>query len=156
LGEKFQRLFNEGLPTKFKGKSMKFQRGHKLAKGGARPGAGRKSKQVVADRALAVKLAEERISRIFGDLIKVAEKVIKGIKRKKFYPKEHKWAGRVYYERDYDSATLRFLIERFFPPAKTTMDVNMNLGFEKLIADLEEEERREAEEKAKAEKETLH
>jgi hypothetical protein len=48
---------------------MKFQREHKLAKGGARLGAGRKSKQVVADRAMATKLAEEKLSRAFGDLI---------------------------------------------------------------------------------------
>jgi hypothetical protein len=62
-----------------------------------------------------------------------AKKLIKGVKRKKFYPKEHKWAGRAYYEVEHDSATLRFLIERFFPPAKVSMDINMKSGFEKLI-----------------------
>jgi hypothetical protein len=88
----------------------------------------------------------------------LAMKVCKGIKRKKFYPKEHPMAGRVYYEKEYDTATLRFLIERFIPPAKQALDINVKSGFEKLIEDLEEQERKEAEErgKAAANKETLH
>jgi hypothetical protein len=105
---------------------------------------------------MAMEIAKEWLAKNFGELLDHAKKLIKGVKRKKFYPKEHPWAGRAYYEVEYDSAMLRFLIERFFPPAKQTLDVNMKSGFEKLIADLEEEERREAEEKAKAEKETLH
>src|SRR6266481_7240568 len=55
-------------------------------KGGARPGAGRKSKQFIANRAEAIKIAEEKLNQIFGDLMGVAEKVCKGLKRKKFYP----------------------------------------------------------------------
>jgi hypothetical protein len=152
-----QRPSNEGLPKKFNAKSMKFQKGHKFAKGGHREGSGRKSKQTIANEALAMELAREWLSRNFGELMDHAKKLIKGVKRKKFYPKEHKWAGRAYYEVEHDSATLRFLIERFFPPAKVSMDINMKSGFEKLIADLEEEERREADEKAKAEaKKTIH
>lgn len=106
---------------------------------------------------MATKLAEEKLSKGFGDLLKTAFKLAHGIKRKKFYPKEHPKAGRVYYEKEYDSAMIRFLIERYVPPAKVSVDVNLTSGFEKLIADLEAEERREAEEKAAREKdETIH
>jgi len=108
-------------------------------KGGKRPGAGAPKKQVVANRLEATKIAEETLAKAFGDLLKTAFKVSHGILRKRFYPKEHKWAGRVYYEREYDSAMLRFLIERFVPPAKVAVDVKLKTGFEKLIQDLEAE-----------------
>ena len=98
-------------------------------KGGKRPGAGAKSKQVIADRALATKMAEARIAESFGELIKLAMKVCRGIRRKKFYPKDHPTKpSHVYYEIEYDTATLRFLIERFLPPAKQTLDINIKSG----------------------------
>jgi hypothetical protein len=37
--------------------------------------------------------------------------------RRKHHPK----TGEIYYEREYDTASLRFLIERFIPPAKTAI-----------------------------------
>ena len=46
--------------------------------------------------------------------------------------------------------TTRHYIERFCPPAKQFLAVDVKLGFEALIAQLEEEELREKEERAKA------
>jgi hypothetical protein len=120
---------------------MKFQKGHKLAKGGARPGAGRKSKQFIANRAEAIKIAEEKLNQIFGDLMGVAEKVCKGLKRKKFYPphiveillkdvpkNKRKSVARkcFYWETEYDTATLRFLFERYIAPARQGIDISLD------------------------------
>ena len=105
-------------------------------------------------------MAEARLAESFGELLKLALKVCRGIKKKRFYPKDYplkKGERRFYYEIEYDTATLRFLIERFVPPAKQALDINLKSGFEKLIQDLEAEEQREAEEKAAREKdETIH
>jgi hypothetical protein len=66
---------------------MKFQKGHKFAKGGARPGAGRKSNQVKANEAEATRIARERLAEIFGELMEVALKVCMGLKVRKHHPR---------------------------------------------------------------------
>ena len=112
--------------TKFNGKSMKFQKGHKLAKGGAREGAGRKSKQVKADEARAAEIAKEILARGLGEVLATLKKVAMGVKRKKFYPAHYfEWlltnnpkAKKFYYEIEYDAASIRFWIDRFVPPAR--------------------------------------
>jgi hypothetical protein len=78
------------------------------------------------DELEATRIAREKLVACFGELIELALKVCMGIKRKKFYPKGHPKEGKEYVEIEYDTATLRFLLERFIPPAKTAMDLNVN------------------------------
>jgi hypothetical protein len=92
-------------------------------KGGARPGAGRKSKQVIADEARAGEIAKQVLVRGLGEIIAVMRKVAKGVRRKRFYPTHHKQAGKVYYETEYDTATIRFWIERFLPAPRQGVDI---------------------------------
>jgi hypothetical protein len=54
--------------------------------------------------------------------------------------KHHPKTGEVYYETEYDTASLRFLIERFIPPAKTAMDLNV-IGPEKYFQAIEKAKR---------------
>jgi hypothetical protein len=96
---------------KFNGFSMKFQKGHKLAKGGARPSAGRKSNQVKANEAEATRIAKERMARTIGKILDLAEKLCTGVKRKKFRPK----TGEKYYEIEYDSAMFGFGLSGLCP-----------------------------------------
>ena len=104
---------------------MKFQDGNKLGKGGKRAGAGRKSNQVKANEAEAIRIFREKLAGNFSEFFRLCKKLCKGVKRKKFYPKGHPKEGDEYIEMEYDTATLRFLIERFVPPAKTAMDLNV-------------------------------
>jgi hypothetical protein len=130
-----------------------FEKGNRYANGGARPNSGPPSKQVIADRQFAQKEFERRAAAAFGELWNLAIKVCRGIKRKRFYPKDYPLKPgekRFYYEIEYDTATLRFLIERFVPPAKQSIDVNLKTGFEKLIQQLEDEEQKEKERLEKA------
>jgi hypothetical protein len=54
--------------------------------------------------------------------------------------KHHPKTAAVYYEREYDTASLRFLIERFIPAAKTATDLNFN-GPEKYLQAIEKAKR---------------
>ena len=86
------------------------------------------------DELEATRIAREKLAACFGELMELALKVCMGIKRKKFYPshiledrrKVNPKAKNFYYEIEYDAATFRFLLERFIPPAKTAMDLNVN------------------------------
>jgi hypothetical protein len=86
-------------------------------------------------------MATEKLARIFGGLMGVAEKLCKGVKRKKFYPPyivevllkgtpeaDHKKLVKkfFYYELEYDSAMTRFLLERFLPAARQGIDINID------------------------------
>jgi len=124
---------------------MKFQKGHKLAKGGARPGAGRKSNQVVADEARAGEIAKEILARGLGEVIALLLKACKGVKRRKFYPPHHpQTPGKIYYEIEYDTASIRFWIERFVPAARQGVDIAVDSP-EEFYRALEAARRREAE-----------
>jgi hypothetical protein len=112
-------------------------------KGGKRPGAGRKSKEVIADEARAAEIAKTRMARTIGSILDVAEKLCRGIRRKKFHPK----TGEAYWEIQYDSAMIRFWIDRFVPPARAGMTMAESTP-EEFWRALEEARRREAEEKA--------
>lgn len=94
--------------------------------GGARPGAGRKSKQAIADEARASEIARQMLAKSIGEVIDLAKKLCKGVKVRKFYPANHKKAGQQYYDIEYDSAMIRFWIERFVPAARQGIDVNIN------------------------------
>ena len=89
------------------------------------------------DELEATRIAREKLAACLGELMELALKVCMGIKRKKFYPAHYlaeflkqnpksKIRQLIYYEIEYDTATLRFLLERFIPPAKTAMDLNVN------------------------------
>jgi hypothetical protein len=102
---------------------MPFEKGKRHPnQGGKRTAAGRKSNQQKATEAEATRIVQETLAACFGELIELAKKVCRGVKRRKHNSK----TGETYYETEYDTATLRFLIERFIPPAKTTMDMNVN------------------------------
>ena len=81
----------------------------------------------------ATRIAREMLAACLGELMELALKICMGIKRKRFYPphilelrlKDDPKARKFYYEIEYDSAMIRFLIERFIPPAKTAMDLNV-------------------------------
>lgn len=64
-----------------------FTKGHKFSTaGGKQPGAGRPTKQVIADEAKATEIARQILARGLGEIIGVMHKVAKGVKRRKFYP----------------------------------------------------------------------
>ena len=94
----------------------------------------RKQISEMKDELEATRIAREKLAAYFGELMELALKVCMGIKRKKFYPphiledrrKADPKARHFYYEIEYHTATLRFLLERFIPPAKTAMDLNVN------------------------------
>jgi hypothetical protein len=81
----------------------------------------------------ATRIAREKLVACLGELMELALKVCMGIKRKKFYPlhileqrlKTNPKARDYYFEIEYDPAMIRFLLERFIPPAKTAMDLNV-------------------------------
>jgi hypothetical protein len=106
-----------------------FEKGNKL--GGKRPGAGRIPKQVIADEARAKEIALELLARHLMPIIDTALKVCKGIRRGKFYPvhiledmrKTRPKARNWYHEIEYDTAMIRFWIERFAPAAKQGIDL---------------------------------
>jgi hypothetical protein len=101
---------------------MGFQKDNKLSPGGKKGNkGGRPSNQVKANEEEAKRLFRERLAASFEELLTLAKKVCRGVKRRKYCPKTEQ----VYYEMEYDTATLRFLIERFIPPAKTAMDLNV-------------------------------
>jgi hypothetical protein len=89
---------------------------------------GRKSNQVKANEAEAIRVFRDELAAHFQEFLALMKKLCKGVRRPKHHPK----AGEVYYEREYDTASLRFLIERFIPPAKTARDLNFN-GPEKYL-----------------------
>jgi hypothetical protein len=97
---------------------MPFQKGNKLAKGGKRKDAGRKSNQVKANEAEAIRIFRKRLAGSFGKLMDTAERLAKGIKRRRVDSE-----GRVYYETEYDTGMLKFLIERFIPTARQGTDL---------------------------------
>jgi hypothetical protein len=115
---------------------MAFQKDNKLGKGGKRPGSGRKSKQVIANEAEAIKIFREKLAGHFEEFFRLAKKLCKGVRRRHYNAK----TGEVWYEREYDTATLRFLIDRFIPAAKTTQDLNVN-GPEKYLQAVEKAKR---------------
>ena len=81
-------------------------------KGGKRPGAGRPSKYDEELRARAVKRIEAKLERRLDAALKTYDLVAaKGVLRKRFNPK----TGEVYFEREYDTATLRHWIDKFLP-----------------------------------------
>ena len=76
-----------------------FPKGHKLAKGGKRPGAGRPTKQAAAEKILVAEVMHERIEK---RAVELADKYVETALE--------------------DPATLRHLIERYLPPAKTEIE----------------------------------
>lgn len=86
------------------------------------------------DELEATRIAREKLVACLGELMELALKVCKGVKRMKFYPihiledrrKTNPKARDFYFEIEYDPAMIRFLLERFIPPAKTAMDLNVN------------------------------
>ena len=76
-----------------------FPKGNKLAKGGKRPGAGRPTNEAVAVKKLAADMMREYIEKHAQELI---EKYVEIAKE--------------------DPATLRHVIERYLPPAKTEIE----------------------------------
>jgi hypothetical protein len=121
-------------------------------KGGARPGAGRPSKQVIADEARATEIAKEMLARGLAPVIAKMKKLCLGVRRKKWIPfahyeemaKTNPKLKRFYWEVEYDTALLRFYIERFVAPARQGIDVHVDSP-EKFYQALEEAERLEAE-----------
>jgi len=88
---------------------MRFQFGHKYAKGGKRAGAGRPSEE---KRKLMAEAVTQWLDKNLKPILTTAELVaIKGVKRRKVHPK----SGRIWYEREYDTATLRALLDRVSP-----------------------------------------
>jgi hypothetical protein len=68
----------------------------------------------------------------------IANKVsVLGVKRKKFYPphiledrrKQNPKATNFYFETEYDTATLRFVIERFLAAARQGVDITVSPNF---------------------------
>jgi hypothetical protein len=101
---------------------MKFQNGNKLSRGGKKGNkGGRPTNQQKANEAEAIRIAREMLAACFGELIELAKKVCKGVKVRKHHPR----TGVIYYEKEYDTATLRFLIDRFIPAARQSLDVTM-------------------------------
>ena len=104
-----------------------------------------KSNQVKVNEAEAIRIAREMLAECLGDLLELAIKLCKGVRRMKFYPahilelrlKDNPKARKFYYEIEYDSAMIRFLIERFIPPAKTAMDLNVKT-LEEFYRDIEQ------------------
>jgi hypothetical protein len=131
---------------------MKFKKGNKLAKGGRREGSGRRSNQVIADEARATEIAREMLARGLGSVIETAKKLCKGIRRKKWFPRDYyeelkakdPKARRFYYETEYDSRMIQFWLERFIPAARQAIDVNVDSP-EKFWQALEAAERLERE-----------
>lgn len=100
-----------------------FQKGNKFSSGGTKGNkGGRPSKERVMAEALARELVVEYLARHLRQLVELATKLCMGVKRRKFHPK----TGKVYWEKEYDTAMLRYLLERFLPRAKTTVDLNLN------------------------------
>ena len=125
-------------------------------KGGARPGAGRKTKQVVADEARANEIAKENMARGLGEILATLKKVALGVKRIKFYPphiledrrKKNPKARNFYYEIEYHPATIHFWIERFVPAARQGVDITVDSP-EEFYRALEAARRLEAETQAR-------
>ncbi len=113
---------------------MKFEKGNKLANGGKRPGAGRKSNQVVANEAEATRIAKELLAQGLGEVLAVLKKLCKGVKRMKFYPlhilesrrKDKPKCRDYYFEIEYDAASIRFWLDRFVPAARQGIDINVD------------------------------
>jgi hypothetical protein len=64
--------------------NMPFQKGHKLAKGGARKGAGRKSNQTKANEAEAIRIFREELAAHFQEFFALMKKLCKGFGPDKF------------------------------------------------------------------------
>jgi hypothetical protein len=73
----------------------------------------------------------------------IANKVsVLGVKRKKFYPphiledrrKQNPKATNFYFETEYDTATLRFMIERFLAAARQGVDITVSTHEEHIRA----------------------
>jgi hypothetical protein len=114
---------------------MKFQLGNKLSERRKNRRGGRKTKARKIAEAEAIREFREELAGDLHEFFLLAKKLCKGVRRRKYSPK-----GEVYYETEYDTSMLRFLIERFIPPAKTTMDLNVN-GPEKYLQAIEKAKR---------------
>jgi hypothetical protein len=102
--------------------------------GGRRPGAGRPSREATQKKLAAAEIArallESEITPIVQEYTRLASG---GLMRKGQSPQ-----------------TTRHAVERFIPAAKQFLHIDVETGFEKLIADLEAEELIEKEAQAKA------
>jgi hypothetical protein len=120
-------------------------------KGGARLGAGRKSKDEHWIRNEVQRRLEEFLSKYATGVVETALKVCRGIRRKKFNAKGEPIidpdTGKQYFELEYDSAMIRFWIDRFVPAARAGVTMAESTP-EEFWRALEEARRREAEEKA--------
>jgi macrodomain Ter protein organizer (MatP/YcbG family) len=114
---------------------VRFQKGNKLSPGGKTGNkGGRPSKEKLVIIAEMKRMVEEHLSKHVGAVLEVALKLATGVKRKKFHSK----TGKPYYEKEYDSAMIRWWLDKFVPDAAKTLDVNINSGLEGLIQDIEE------------------
>jgi hypothetical protein len=96
-----------------------FEKGHKLAKGGARRGAGRLSKEKRAIREEVRRRVQVELEKHVMAVIGAGKKIATGVKRRKHNPK----TGEVYYEIDYDGAMIRHWIDKFVPDAAKTLGI---------------------------------
>lgn len=91
----------------------KFQRGHKLAKGGKRPGAGRKRKEEVAIRKAAAQVAKEYIEASVKPVMHTYFQLAHG----RLVNKYHEGAI-VGQEFEADAATTRHFVDKLLPEMK--------------------------------------
>jgi hypothetical protein len=103
-------------------------------KGGKRPGAGRPSKEATKKKLQAAEIARAMLEAEIRPIVREYVRLARGGVMKKGQSPQ----------------TTRHCIERWIPAAKQFLQVDVKTGFEALILQLEAEELREKEERAKA------
>jgi hypothetical protein len=106
-----------------------FEKGNKLAPGGKRPGAGRPSKQVKANKIAAAEIARQYIEKNIKPVLKTYRKNAEG-----HY--ENRWtegkAPKKYEVWVVDAASTRHWIDKFVPAAKQELQISGGLRIVKL------------------------
>lgn len=106
---------------------MKFQPGHKFAKGGARPGAGRKSKQQKKEIKRAEEIAREYIEKNIDPVLETYIALAAGQVVMRETPE-----GKKEFTLSVNPRTTIDAISKFVPPAKQTIAVEHE-GLEELM-----------------------
>jgi hypothetical protein len=93
--------------------SHKFQKGNKFSKGGVKgnKGGGRDSAKRKEVKRMVAEQVKEFIEKEVRPVLGVYKTIAMGVKRKKFHPK----TGDVFYEIEYDPATVRDWVAKFVP-----------------------------------------
>lgn len=103
----------------------KFQKGNKLAKGGKREGAGRPTKVQAEAKKLADQIVREFIETNLGEVLQTYLDNAKGHWETRYTEGKSPKGYKVWIV---DAPTTRHWIDKLLPAAKTTVEVNQNVG----------------------------